>query len=130
MATLKRKITARKGHRNHAEKLLNHIDQNLDDRVKIKSLINILTEKDFLTKQLDNEIFELIESENDIEKEIESTSELSDKLQIPFAKLENISTKQNSKKNNLKLQIPNFGGMLFSGKVFGINTTLQFILQQ
>ena len=54
MATLKRKITARKGHRNHAEKLLNDIDQNLDDRVKIKSLINSLTKKHSLIKQLDN----------------------------------------------------------------------------
>ena len=40
MATLKRKIRVQKRHRNHAEKLLNDIDQNLDDRVKIKSLIN------------------------------------------------------------------------------------------
>ena len=43
MATLKRRITVRKRHRNHAEKLLNDIDQNLDDRVKIKSLVNSLT---------------------------------------------------------------------------------------
>ena len=86
MARLKRKIAVRKGHRNHAEKLLNDIDQNWDDRVKIKSLINSLTEKHSLIKQLDNEILDLIESENDIEKEIESTSEVSDKLQIAFAK--------------------------------------------
>ena len=43
MATLKRKITVRKRHRNHAEKLLNDIDKNLDDHVKIKSLVNSLT---------------------------------------------------------------------------------------
>ena len=61
--------------------------QERDDRVKIKSLINSLTEKHSLIKQLDNEILDLIESENDIEKEIESTSEVSDKLQIAFAKL-------------------------------------------
>ena len=96
MTTLKRKITVRKGRRNHAEKLLNGIDQNLDDRVKIKSLINCLKEKHSLTKQLDNEILELIESENDIEKEIESTSEFSDKLQIAFAKLEHILSEQNN----------------------------------
>ena len=60
--------------------------QERDDRVKIKSLINSLTEKHSLIKQLDNEILDLIESENDIEKEIESTSEVSDKLQIAFAK--------------------------------------------
>ena len=40
MATLKRKIKVRKGQRNHAQKSLNDIDQNLDDRVKIKPLIN------------------------------------------------------------------------------------------
>ena len=40
-----------------------NIDQNLDDRVKIKSLINSLTEKHSLIKQLDNEILELIESD-------------------------------------------------------------------
>ena len=96
MATLKRKITFRKGHRNHAEKLLNDIDQNLDDRIKIKSLMNSLTEKNSLIKQLDNEILELIESENDIEKEIESTSEFSDKLQVAFAKLEHILSEQNN----------------------------------
>ena len=50
MATLKRKFTVRKGHRNHAEKLLNDIDQNLYDRVKIKSLINSLTVKHYLIK--------------------------------------------------------------------------------
>ena len=100
MVTLKRRTTVRKGHRNHAEKLLNDIDQNLDDRLKIKSLINSLTEKHSLIKQLDNEILELIELENDIEKEIESTSEFSDKLQIAFAKLEHILSEQN---NNEKL---------------------------
>ena len=94
MATLKRKITVRKG---HAEKLLNDIDQNLDDSVKIKSLINSLIEKHPLIKQLDNEILDLIGSENDNEKEIESTSEFSDKLQIAFAKLENILSEQNNK---------------------------------
>ena len=73
-----------------------NIDQNLDDRVKIKSLINSLTEKHSLIKQLDNEILELIELENDIEKEIESTSEFSDKLQIAFAKLEHILSEQNN----------------------------------
>ena len=40
--------------------------QERDDRVKIKSLINSLTEKHSLVKQLHNEILELIESENDI----------------------------------------------------------------
>ena len=90
MATLKRKFTVRKGHRNHAEKLLNDIDQNLYDRVEIKSLINSLTVKHYLIKQLGIEILDLIESENDIEKEKESTSEFSDKLQIAFARLENI----------------------------------------
>ena len=59
MATLKRKMTFRKEHRNHAEKLLNDIDQNLDDRVKIKPLINSLTEKHSLIKQLDNEDFRI-----------------------------------------------------------------------
>ena len=73
-----------------------NIDQHLDDRVKIKSLINSLTEKHSLIKQLDNEILELIELENDIEKEIESTSEFSDKLQIAFAKLEHILSEQNN----------------------------------
>ena len=96
MATLKRKMTFRKEHRNHAEKLLNDIDQNLDDRVKIKPLINSLTEKHSLIKQLGNEFLELIESENDIEKEIESTYEFSDKLQIAFAQLENILSEQNN----------------------------------
>ena len=33
MATLKRKNTVRKGHRNHAEKLLDDTDQSLDDRL-------------------------------------------------------------------------------------------------
>ena len=47
-------MTFRKEHRNHAEKLLNDIDQNLDDRVKIKPLINSLTEKHSLIKQLGN----------------------------------------------------------------------------
>ena len=61
--------------------------QERDDRVNIKSLINSLTEKHSLIKQLDNEILDLIESENDIEREIESTSEVSDQLQIAFAKL-------------------------------------------
>ena len=119
----------------------------------MKSLINSLTAKHSLLKQLAIEILDLIESENDIEKEIERTSEFSDKLQIAFARLENILSEQNNKEklptittaslapNNMpepsrvplpKLEIPNFflGGMLFSGKVFGINTTLQFILQQ
>ena len=41
-------------------------------------------------------ILELIESENDIEKEIESTSEFSHKLQIAFAQLENILSEQNN----------------------------------
>ena len=100
MATLKRKITVRKGHKNHTEKLLNDIDQSWDDRVKIKSLINSLTEKNSLLKQLHNEILDLIESENDIEKEIESTSEVSDKLQIAFAKLENILSEQNDKEKS------------------------------
>ena len=139
MATLKRKITARKGHRNHAEKLLNDIDQNLDDRVKIKSLINSFTKKHSLIKQLDNEILELIKSENDIEKEIESTSEFSDKLQIAFGKLENILSEQKNKKksstittaslvtNNKpessrvrlpKLKIPKFSGNALQWKSF------------
>ena len=74
--------------------------QERDDRVKIKSLINSLTEKHSLIKQLDNEILDLIESENDIEKEIESTSEFSDKLQIAFAKLENILSEQNDKEKS------------------------------
>ena len=74
--------------------------QERDDRVKIKSLINSLTEKHSLIKQLDNEILDLIESENDIEKEIESTSEVSDKLQIAFAKLENILSEQNDKEKS------------------------------
>ena len=100
MATSKRKITVRKGHKNHTEKLLNDIDQSWDDRVKIKSLINSLTEKNSLLKQLHNEILDLIESENDIEKEIESTSEFSDKLQIAFAKLENILSEQNDKEKS------------------------------
>ena len=149
MATLKRKIIVRKGHKNHTEKLLNDIDQSWDDRIKIKSLINSLIEKNSLIKQLHHEILDLIESENDIEKEIESTSEFSDKLQIAFAKLENILSEQNDKKTsstiptaslvtslnqvefdyqNTKYQ--NFRGMLFSGKVFGIITTLKSILQQ
>ena len=97
MATLKRKIPVRKG---HAEKLLNDIDQNLDDSVKIKSLINSLIEKHPLIKQLDNEILDLIGSENDNEKEIESTSEFSDKLQIAFAKLEHILSEQNNKEKS------------------------------
>ena len=97
MATLKRKNTVRK---RLAEKLLNDIDQNLDDSVKIKSLINSLIEKHPLIKQLDNEIFDLIESENDTEKEIESTSEFSDKLQITFAKLEHILSEQNNKEKS------------------------------
>ena len=74
--------------------------QERDDRVKIKSLINSLTEKHSLIKQLDNEILELIESENDIEKGIEITSEFSDKLQIAFAKLENILSEQNDKEKS------------------------------
>ena len=97
IATLKRKITVGKGHRNHAKKLLNDTDQNLDDCIKMKSvIINSLTEKHSLIKQLDNEILGLIESENDIEKGIESTSEFFDKLQIAFAKLENIFSEQNN----------------------------------
>ena len=149
MATLKRKIIVRKGHKNHTEKLLNDIDQSWDDRIKIKSLINSLIEKNSLIKQLHHEILDLIESENDIEKEIESTSEFSDKLQIAFAKLENFLSEQNDKETsstiptaslvtslnqvefdyqNTKYQ--NFRGMLFSGKVFGIITTLKSILQQ
>ena len=149
MATLKRKIIVRKGHKNHTENLLNDIDQSWDDRIKIKSLINSLIEKNSLIKQLHHEILDLIESENDIEKEIESTSEFSDKLQIAFAKLENILSEQNDKETsstiptaslvtslnqvefdyqNTKYQ--NFRGMLFSGKVFGIITTLKSILQQ
>ena len=74
--------------------------QERDDRVKIKSLINSLTEKHSLIKQLDNEILDLIESENDIEKGIEITSEFSDKLQIAFAKLENILSEQNDKEKS------------------------------
>ena len=70
MAALKRKNTVRKGHRTHAEKLLNDIDQNLDNCVKIKSLINILTVKHSLIKQLDNKFLELIESENDENREM------------------------------------------------------------
>ena len=63
----------------------------------MKSVItNSLREKHSLIKQLDNEILELIELENDIEKGIESTSEFSDKLQIAFAKLENIFSEQNN----------------------------------
>ena len=100
MATLKRKITVRKGHKNHAEKLLNDIAQSWDDRVTIKSLINSLTEKNSLIKQLHNEILDLTESENDIEKVIESTSEFSDQLQIAFAKLENILSEQNDKEKS------------------------------
>ena len=105
MATLKRKITVGKGHRNHAEKLLNDTDQNLDDRIKMKSvIINSLTEKHSLIKQLDNEILELIESENDIEKGIEITSEFSDKLQIAFAKLENVFSEQNNNEKSSTVQ--------------------------
>ena len=77
--------------------------QERDDRVKIKSLINSLTEKHSLIKQLDNEILDLIESENDIEKGIEITSEFSDKLQIAFAKLENILSEQNDKEKSSKI---------------------------
>ena len=123
--------------------------QERDDRVKIKSLINSLTEKHSLIKQLDNEILDLIESENDIEKGIEITSEFSDKLQIAFAKLENILSEQNDKEKSSTVptaslvtslnqvefnywtsKYQNFRGMLFSGKVVGINTMLQSILQQ
>ena len=78
--------------------------QERDDRVKIKSLINSLTEKHSLIKQLDNEILELIESENDIEKGIEITSEFSDKLQIAFAKLENIFSEQNNNEKSSTVQ--------------------------
>ena len=105
MSTLKRKITVGKGNRNHAEKLLNDTDQNLDDRIKMKSvIINSLTEKHSLIKQLDNEILELIESENDIEKGIEITSEFSDKLHIAFAKLENILSEQNNNEKSSTVQ--------------------------
>ena len=70
MATLKRKNTVRKGHRTYAEKLLNDIDQNLDNRVKMKSLINILTQKYSLIEQLENKFLELIESENGENREM------------------------------------------------------------
>ena len=59
MATLKRKIKVRTGQRNHAQKLLYDIDQHLDDRVKIKPLINSLAEKHSLIKQLDNKDFRI-----------------------------------------------------------------------
>ena len=110
-----------------------------------------LTEKHSLIKQLDNEILELIESENDIDKEIKSTSEFSDKLQIAVAKLEHILTEQSNKKESStitteslvtnkspepsrvrlpNLEIPKFSGDALQWKIFGINTMLQFILQQ
>ena len=101
MTTLKRKTTVRKWHRNHALKLIESFSNVKEDRIKIKSLINSLTEKHIVIKQLDDDILDLLEDDTDITDEIAESSEFSDKLQIAFAELEDMLLE----KKNLHSQI-------------------------
>ena len=71
MKTLKRKTTVRKGHRNHALKFIESINNTKEDRIKIKSLINSLSEIHTVIKHLDDDILDLLEDDADITDEIE-----------------------------------------------------------
>ena len=86
-----KKINIRNGHKGHITKLRNeseHIDKT--DRTSVRKIFKGLTDKKALLKKLDDEIFNLIEDSDTLNKEIEQSSTIFDEINELIAKLKEV----------------------------------------
>ena len=139
MSDITKKKQSRKGHRAYTTKTLSNMKGLMESSspgvaVELAQFKLTLTEKIETIKKLDESIVDLLEKSEDVESEIETSSEFitevyggiaaiddalkkldKKKLDVPVESAETVS--QNNASNNTKVKLPKLEVRKFSGKI-------------